>query len=99
MKNLKRYEKKLLKNIKNKNCFNIGDRSEAIKTSILNAQPNEIILVAGKGHEIDQIYKNKTIFISDKQIVKKLKIKIKKKSNREQTFLQNKKILREIKKK
>ena len=91
--------KEIIKNIKNKNCFNIGDRSEAIKTSILNAQPNEIILVAGKGHEIDQIYKNKTIFISDKQIVKKLKIKIKKKSNMEQTFLQNKKILREIKKK
>ena len=91
--------KEIIKSIKNKNCFNIGDRSEAIKTSILNAKPNEIILVAGKGHEIDQKYKNKTIFISDKQIVKKLKIKIKKKSNREQTFLQNKKILREIKKK
>tara|TARA_B100001115_G_scaffold138210_1_gene105696 strand:- start:877 stop:3654 length:2778 start_codon:yes stop_codon:yes gene_type:complete len=90
--------KEIIKNIKNKNCFNIGDRSEAIKTSILNAQPNEIILVAGKGHEIDQEYKNKTIFISDKQIVKKLKIKFKKKLNREQTFLQNKKILREIKK-
>ena len=40
--------KEIIKNIKNKNCFNIGDRLEAIKTSILNAQPNEIILVAGK---------------------------------------------------
>ena len=55
--------KEIIKNIKNKNCFNIGDRSEAIKTSILNAQPNEIILVAGKGHEIDQIYKKK-LFLS-----------------------------------
>ena len=34
--------------------------------------PGEIILVAGKGHEEKQIYKNKRINISDKKIVKKL---------------------------
>ena len=37
------------------------------------ADPNEIILVAGKGHEAQQIYKNKIISISDKKIIKKLK--------------------------
>ena len=36
----------------------------------MNADPEEIILVAGKGHETEQIYKNKIISISDKQIVK-----------------------------
>ena len=29
----------------------------AIKKAIQNAEPNEIILVAGKGHEEKQIYK------------------------------------------
>ena len=40
--------------------------------------PNEIILVAGKGHELEQIYKNKTISFSDKQIIKKILNKFKK---------------------
>ena len=60
--------KEIIKNIKNKNCFNIGDRFKAIKTAIINAEPNEVILIAGKGHETFQIYKNKTINFSDKQI-------------------------------
>ena len=51
--------KEIIRNIKNKNCFNIGNRTKAIKTAILNAEPNEIILVAGKGHETKQIYKKK----------------------------------------
>ena len=60
--------KKIIENIKNKNCFNIGDRAKAIKTAILNADPNEIILIAGKGHEEQQIYKNKVLRVSDKKI-------------------------------
>ena len=39
----------------------------AIKKSIQNADPNEIILVAGKGHEENQIYKDKVYNISDKK--------------------------------
>ena len=88
----------IIKNIKNKNCLNIGNRQKAIKTSILNAEPNEIILVAGKGHETKQIYKNKVIKITDKQIIRKLKFKIKKLSIKKQDFFQNQKILEEIKK-
>ena len=49
----------------------LGNRSDAIKTAIINAEPNEIILIAGKGHEVTQDYGNKIIKISDKQIVKK----------------------------
>ena len=67
---------------------------EAIKKIALNADPNEIILVAGKGHEEEQIYKNKIINISDKKIIKKLKIKIKKIIKYDSNFLQNKKILK-----
>ena len=65
--------KEIIKKIDNKNCYNIGNRKEAIRTSILNAEPNEIILIAGKGHENKQIYRNKIIKISDKKIVKNLK--------------------------
>ena len=86
----------IIKNIKNKNCYNIGNRAIAIKTAILNSEPNEIILVAGKGHESKQIYKKKIISISDKQIIKKLKLKINTISDKEQNFLQNKEILKRI---
>ena len=67
----------LLKYIKKNKVFNIGNRKLAIKAAIQNALIGEIILVAGKGHEEQQIYKNKILYISDKEIIKKLKIKIK----------------------
>ena len=88
----------IIKVIKNNNCFNIKDRSIAIKTAIINAEPNEKILIAGKGHESQQIYKKKTISISDKKIVSNFNYKSKKLSNKQLTFLQNKKIFKEIKK-
>ena len=84
----------ILKNISNKNCFNIGSRTEAIKTAIKNADPNEIILVAGKGHETEQIYKNKSLKVSDKKIINNFKIK--KILNKNKNFKQNKKILKEL---
>ena len=88
--------KQIANKIKNKNCYNIGNRKAAIKTSILNADSNEIILVAGKGHEDEQIYKNKIIKTSDKKIIKNLKIKLKKISNKNQNFKQNQNILNSI---
>jgi len=86
----------IIKNIKFTNYFNIGNRTRAIETAVMKAEPGEIILVAGKGHEKEQIYKNKIISISDSQIIKKLKIKTKKISNINFNFLQNKKILESI---
>ena len=86
----------IIKNIKNKNCYNIGNRFKAIKTALMNAEPNEIILIAGKGHEVEQIYKNKIISVSDKQLVKKLKLEPKTISDQNQTFFENKKIFKEI---
>ena len=64
----------------------------------MKADPNEIILVAGKGHETKQIYKNKVINISDKQIIKNLKhkLKLKKRSPEKETFFQNKKIFKDL---
>ena len=90
--------KEIVKNINNNKYFNIANRAKAIKTAIKNAEPNELILVAGKGHEDQQIYKNKTINISDKAIIKNLKINRKKISNQSLNFEQNKEIIRKLKK-
>ena len=93
--NPKKIREQLIKNIKNKNCFNIENRFEAIKAAIINADPNEIILVAGKGHETQQIYKNKIITFSDKKNIKKIKLKrSSKKKNKD--YLLNKKIFTDI---
>ena len=90
--------KEIIKHIEKSKCFNIGDRSKAIKTAVQNSEPNEIILIAGKGHETEQIYRNKIILNTDKQIIKNLKIKKKKLSKNIQAFIQNKKIFMSIKK-
>ena len=50
----------------------------AIKRAIKDANLQEVILVAGKGHEEKQIYKNKILSISDKKIINKIKFKRKK---------------------
>ena len=59
---------------KRKDIQSIPLRSKAIKTAIINSKPNGIVLVAGKGHEIIQIYKNKMLNFSDKEIIKKINI-------------------------
>ena len=58
-----------------------------------------MILVAGKGHEDQQIYKNKIIHVSDKEIIKRLKLNSKKASNQSLNFEQNKEIIKNFKKK
>ena len=88
--------KELLRNICKEKSFNIGNRKLAIKKAIQNATPNEVVLIAGKGHEEKQIYKNKIINISDKQIVKNLNLKIKSLDRKKQNYLQNRKILSDL---
>ena len=63
----------------------IANRSLLLK-NLLKMQTHEIILIAGKGHEEEQIYKNKIINISDKKIVKKINIKIKKNIKKKTKF-------------
>jgi UDP-N-acetylmuramyl-tripeptide synthetase len=48
----------------------IRNRKMAIKKGINLTKPNEILLVAGKGHENYQIIKNKKIFFSDAKEIK-----------------------------
>tara|TARA_B100001989_G_C24551229_1_gene475019 strand:+ start:2216 stop:5002 length:2787 start_codon:yes stop_codon:yes gene_type:complete len=97
--NPKKIRNDLLKYISINNLFEIGDRTLAIKKAINNADPEEIILIAGKGHEKKQIYKDKIIYISDKEIVKKVKFFKKSLSKKKQIFLQNRFLLKKILKK
>ena len=94
--NPKKIRDKLLKYIFKDKTFDIGNRSLAIKKAIQNADTNEVILVAGKGHEEQQIYKNKILKISDKKIIKNINIKKKILTKKKQNYLQNRLILNEI---
>ncbi len=86
----------ILKYLSKNKAFNIGKREQAIKKAIQNAEPGEIILVAGKGHEEKQIYKNKTFNVSDKKIIRKLSFKKNIRFKKNSNLLQNKLILREL---
>ena len=85
----RKIRKEIIKYLKGSNYFNIGNRSKAIKEAILNAEPNETILIAGKGHENYQDYGNKIISISDRKIIKKLKIHKNTINQKEQNYLFN----------
>ena len=50
-----------------KKVLNITNRAEAIKTAVLLAQPHDIILVAGKGHENYQEIKGEKSHFDDKE--------------------------------
>lgn len=46
----------------------ITDRKEAIKYAIEIAQPNDTVLIAGKGHETYQEFKNNIVIFDDREI-------------------------------
>ena len=48
----------------------IVDRHEAIKTAVMLAEPSDIILLAGKGHEDYQIVGTEKLPFNDKEVVK-----------------------------
>ena len=50
--------------------ISIVDRKEAIKTAISLAKPEDIILIAGKGHEKYQEIKGVRNHFDDKEVVK-----------------------------
>ena len=97
--NPNKIRKEIIKNLKKENFFNIANRSKAIKEAVRNAEPEEVILITGKGHENYQDYGNKIISISDKEIVKDLKINKDHSTKEKSNFLINNKILNTIIKK
>ena len=87
--NSKKIRIEILKHVPKNKSFNIENRALAIRKAIQYASPGEIILVAGKGHEEQQIFKNKVFNISDKKIIQNIKIK-KKTINKKKTNLSSK---------
>ena len=73
---------KIRKDIKSRisksKLLEIPSREKAIKSAILDINSNEVVIIAGKGHEIYQEYFSKKFF-SDKSFIEKF-IKIKNKS-------------------
>jgi UDP-N-acetylmuramoyl-L-alanyl-D-glutamate--2,6-diaminopimelate ligase len=57
---------------KKDSCLLEIDRRAAIKKAIDISQPNDIILIAGKGHEPYQIFAHQTIEFSDAKVVSEL---------------------------
>ncbi len=49
----------------------VTDRRQAIFKAIEMAQPGDLVLIAGKGHEDYQIFKDKTIHFSDREEARK----------------------------
>ena len=54
-----------------KKVLTIIDRREAIKTAVFLAQPGDVILIAGKGHEDYQIIGTEKLHFSDQEEVMK----------------------------
>lgn len=50
----------------------IADRREAIKTAVSFANSEDIILLAGKGHEKYQVVKNQSLHFDDKEVLKEM---------------------------
>lgn len=48
------------------------DRKKAIHLAIKMAKPEDIVLIAGKGHEISQVFAHKTIEFNDRKVAEEL---------------------------
>ncbi|SUY47229.1 UDP-N-acetylmuramoylalanyl-D-glutamate--2, 6-diaminopimelate ligase [Clostridium putrefaciens] len=54
------------------NCIVIEDRKKAIEKAIYIAKKDDVILIAGKGHETYQVLKEKTIHFDEREIVEEI---------------------------
>jgi UDP-N-acetylmuramoyl-L-alanyl-D-glutamate--2,6-diaminopimelate ligase len=48
------------------------DRRVAIRRALDEARPGDVVLIAGKGHETYQIFKDRTIGFDDRQIAREI---------------------------
>lgn len=51
------------------NYISLADRADAIRYALHQAQPQDVVVIAGKGHEKYQVIGNKTLYFSDKETV------------------------------
>jgi len=89
--NPKKIRNEIIKGCK-KGAINIGNRKKAIEIAFKELKSNEILLVAGKGHEKTQDYGKRVINFSDKKVIKDIirKRKFQIKKSYYQNFLLNK---------
>jgi MurE/MurF fusion protein len=74
--NPKKIRLAIKKKITKSKVYEIADRSEAIKKATLDLETGDILIIAGKGHENTQDYKNnKKLFSDKKEILKNIKLK------------------------
>lgn len=59
----------ILGGFKNKNFEVVADRAQAIATALCLAKKDDVVLIAGKGHEAYQIFKNETIDFDERKVV------------------------------
>ncbi|MCL6628726.1 MAG: UDP-N-acetylmuramyl-tripeptide synthetase, partial [Armatimonadetes bacterium] len=50
----------------------VVDRRDAIKRSLEIAKPGDLVLIAGKGHETYQIFRDRTVHFDDREVVREL---------------------------
>ncbi len=62
--------KEVVAGINKKNFKAIIDRRQAIKEALSGAGRDDIILIAGKGHEDSQVFKDKTVHFDDREVVR-----------------------------
>lgn len=58
--------------IQHKDYEEIPDRYEAIKYALKEAQPGDLVMLLGKGHETTQTLKNKTIHFNDVEVAEEI---------------------------
>ena len=94
--NPKKIRKDIMRGLKVSSAKEIENRKKAILYALNNSSPQEIILIAGKGHETYQELGKKRIFLSDKEIVKKFKPSKKFLNKRYNILYHNSEVLKKV---
>jgi UDP-N-acetylmuramoyl-L-alanyl-D-glutamate--2,6-diaminopimelate ligase len=53
-------------------CHEIGDRAQAIAAAIAEAKPGDVVVIAGKGHEKEQIIGTDKFHFDDAEVARDL---------------------------